>query len=604
MNTMKSTRTVRAVCLALALVSASALAGPAAAQTEIEDPIPDPCLAIADPFPSGVTDRPAHDFGTYPDYNFVHSSTHLSGHLATEKFAPGLFWNPPAPAELAGFRSVIKVTNPNPTAFLTANVEFYDQGGTLLGVVAIALAGEASRTIAASPLAAGTPAGRGSARVVSTNGVGFVGETIHNTLSVDLSAYGGPFVTDPDPFQPGASSLQQLQVAQSAKNALYMGPFPVSDQSAIDLFNGNNPFFWIQNPNPTPTTVSVAILSSGGINLGTATVTLQPFASYLELRLWNLLWGPYLSGAINFDDDFLLVATANQGILGEFVMTDFFGNGAGPGDNLRLGDRFRMGSGMLANTPAVRVINPELTYQPFNLGIQTNMGLLNAGTQDIGPVNVQYRDRNGVVIGNNSIASLPRGAMVRIGPGSPGYPGPTFDGWARITACKPGLVGWTMRTAGDEPDAAPPPFRKVWGEALAGANGAEPGNGFSVTVAGQSWVRKVASFVRVDPSWYWPGYTAFVNHAVANIGPYWYRYHLDNGTGVGGASFAGLRFANTSFTYEDPFVSFFGVTNLSERVDHTSGRIQGIHVIGDPLVEWGIFEAVPDVQDPDETGEH
>lgn len=606
MTTLKTSRPGRVPRLALALLLAVAVAGPAAAQDADPgpDPIPNPCVAIADPFPTGVTDRPAHDFDTYPDYNFVHSSTHLSGHLATEKFAAGLFWNPPAPAELSGFRSVIKITNPNPVAFLTANVEFYDEGGTLLGVVPVSLAAEASRTIAASPVAAGTPAGRGSARIVSTNGVGFVGETIHHTLSVDLSAYGFPPLTDPDPFNPGASSLQQLQVAQSGKTALYMGPFPVSDQSAIDLFNGNNPFFWIQNPNPTPTTVSVAILSSGGVNLGTATVTLQPYASYLELRLWNLLWGPYLSGAIGYDDDFLLVATANQRILGEFVMTDFFGNGTGPGDNLLLGDRFRMGSGMLANTPAQRVINPELTYQPSNLGIQTNMGLLNAGTQDIGPVTFQYRDRNGVVIGTNTIASLPRGAMVRIDSGSPGYPGPTFDGWVRVTACKAGLVGWTMRTAGDEPDASPPPFRKVWGEALAGANGSEPGNGFTVTVAGQSRVRRVASFVRADPTWYWPGYTAFVNHAVANIGPYWLGYFLDNGTGVGSAAFAGLRFGNTSFTFEDPHVTFFGVTNLSERVDHTSGRIQGIHVIGDPLVEWGIFETVPDVQDPDEIGEH
>lgn len=592
--------------LAFALLVALAIASPATAQphVDIEDPI-QVCLAIPDPFPSGVTDRPNHDFNTFPDYNFVHSSTHLSGNKATEKFAPGLFWNPPAPLTLSGFRSALKVTNPNPvgTPNLIGRVEFYDQGGVPLGNVPFNIAPEASVTMAASPLAAGTPAGRGSARILSTNGVALVGETIHNTLSVNLTGFGGPVVTDPDPFNPGASSMQQLQVRQSTKTDLSMGPFPVSDQSTLDVMNGNNPLFWIHNPNPTPTTVSVLLVSRLGVNLGTVTVTLQPFASYLELRLWNALWPFYLSGSVNYDDDFLLFATADQGILGEFVMTDLFGNGGGAGDHLNLGTRFRMGSGMLANTPAARVWNPELTYQPNNLGIQTTMGILNAGTQNIGPVTIQFRDRNGAVLGNSTVASLPRGAMLRIGPGiTPNYPGPTFDGWVRITACKPGLVGWTMRTAGDEPNAGPPPFKKIWGEALAGANGSEPGSGFGVVVGGQNRIRKVGSFIRVDPTFYWPGYTAFVNHATANIGPYEYRYFTNAGVGAGVGAFAGLRWANTSFNFEDPFTIAFGATTMSERVDITTGSIQGIHVIGDPLVEWGIFNQIPIVveADPDQ----
>lgn len=598
-----------AVALALALGLAGGLPG---ARAQVVQPVDPVCVAIQDPMPSGVTDRPAAELDTWPDYNFVHSSTHLQGKPALEKHASGLLWNPPSPAELSGFRSVVVVTNPNPAAGLTANVEFYDEGGVLVALVPVSLPPEGFTTVAASPLAGGSPAGRGSARVVSTNGTELVGETIHHTLSVDLSAFGGPVVTDPDPFNPGATSLQQLQVRQTGKTALYLGPFPVSDQSPLDFLNGNAPFLWVMNPNPVPATVSVALLSRLGINLGTVTVTLQPFATYLELRLWNLLWGPYLSGAINYDDDFLVVATADQPIVGEAVMTDLFGNGSGPGDHLRLGDRFRMGSAMLANTPALRVFNPELTYQPANLGIQTIMGILNAGTGDIGPVGIQYRDRNGVLLGTDTIGSLPRGAMARIGPGlpaSPNYPaGPVFDGWVRITGCFAGLAGWTMRTAGDEPDAPPPPFKKVWGEELAGANGAEPGDGFAVTVGGQSWVRKVASIVRVDPSFYWPGYTTFLNHSVPNVGPYWYRFFTAAGANVtltAGQPFAGLRFANTSFTFEDPQVDpslVFGATNLSERVDHTTGRIQGIHVIGDPMVEWGIFTEVP--PDQEVVGEH
>lgn len=593
--------------LALSAALAGAL-GPAgtvtAARAQSTVPPPDviqpACPIVVDPVPSGVTDRPAAELGTWPDYNFVHSSTHLQGAPATEKFAPGLLWNPPAPLELSGFRSVIAIANPNPATGLTADVELYDEGGALLAVIPVNLPPEGSTTVTAAALAAGSPAGRGSARVVSTNGTAFVGETIHHTLSVNLEAFGGPVVTDPDPFNPGATSLQQLQVRQAGKTSLFLGPFPVSDQSSIDFLNGNAPFLWVMNPNPVPATVSVALLSRLGINLGTATVTLQPFATYLELRLWSLLWGQYLSGAINYDDDFLVAVFADQPVVGEAVMTDLFGNGSGPGDHLRLGDRFRMGSAMLANTPALRVWNPELTYQPASVGIQTLMGILNAGNGDAGPVRIQYVNRNGVSLGSDTLGSLPRGAMARIGPGlpaSPNYPaGAVFDGWVRITGCKPGLVGWTMRTAGDEPLASQPtPFKKVWGEALAGANGAEPGNGVSVTVGGQSWVRKTASIVRVDPSFYWPGYTTFLNHAASNVGPYWYRFFTPAGANVtlaAGQPFAGLRFGNTSFSFEDPQVNpslVFFATILSERVDHTNGSIQGIHVIGDPMVEWEIF---------------
>jgi hypothetical protein len=159
-----------------------------------------------------------------------------------------------------------------------------------------------------------------------------------------------------------------------------------------------------------------------------------------------------------------------------------------------------------------------------------------------------------------------------------------------------------MSTAGDEPNAAPPTFMKIWGEALAGANGSEPGSGFGVLVGGQNRIRQVASFIRADSTFYWPGYTAFVNHASANIGPYEYRYFFDGGGPAGVGAFAGLRWANTSFNFEDPFTNTFGATNLSERVDHTNGSIQGIHVIGDPLVEWGIFNHIPIVveADPDQ----
>jgi len=597
----------RAVVLGLASSLAAAftltlilVSGALPATAQVGVPVPPLCPLIVDPVPSGTTGRPNVGFSTWPDYNFVHSSDHLQGKPAGEKFAAGLLWNPPAPLELSGFQSVVVVTNPNQVA-ASVNVEFYDEGGVMVGNVPLNIPAEGFRTVPASPLAAGVPAGRGSARIISNADAPIVGEVIHHTLSVDLGAFGGPVVTDPDPFNPGAGSLQQLQVNQRNKTVLYFGPMPVSDQSNLDFMNGNAPLIWVMNPNPTPTTVTIGVFSRLGVNFGNAVVVLPPYASTIDFRLWNALWVPYLSGVINYDDDFLVVASADQSILGEVVMTDLFSNG--PFGNLTLGGRFRMGSAMMANSPSIRVYDPELTIEVTSPGVDTMIGLTNAFAQNIGPVRIEYRTRNGVVT-NDVIPNFPQGAIARIGRGqplSPNFPpAPYFDGSVRITACAAGLLGWTMRTSGDQPGVTSQGFKKVWGEALSGANGAEPGKGFTVNIGGQNWIRKVAPIVRVDPSFYWPGYTTFDNLSVANVGPYWYRYHTAAGTNVtrmAGQPFSGVRFGDTSFTFEDPWVNplqIFFATNLSERVDHTTGQIQGIHVIGDPLVEWGIFDTFPD----------
>ena len=53
--------------------------------------------------------------------------------------------------------------------------------------------------------------------------------------------------------------------------------------------------------------------------------------------------------------------------------------------------------------------------------------------------------------------------------------------------------------------------------------------------------------------------------------------------------FAGLSFANTSFTYVDPIVNLIGFNaNVSGRFDRLGGNAIGMEAIGDPLVEWGI----------------
>jgi hypothetical protein len=133
----------------------------------------------------------------------------------------------------------------------------------------------------------------------------------------------------------------------------------------------------------------------------------------------------------------------------------------------------------------------------------------------------------------------------------------------------------------------------VYGEELDGANGAEPGKGFSVTTTDGTWIRKVAPILRAagnfsNPNW-WPSYVNGVNHASSNIGQYWHRFFTLPGALAGQQTFTGLRFANTSFTYVDPIVNLINFdANISGRFDRATGNAIGMEAIGDPLAEWGI----------------
>ena len=568
------------------------------------------CLAQPLPIPTGVTDRPADDFGTQPDYFYLHSSTNLQGYPALEKFAAGLFYFPSTPTELKGFQSVIVVTNPTPApgAAAAIAIDYYDEGGNFLATTVATIPAEGTHTEVASALALGSVPGpgRGSAHIRSTNGVPIVGVSEHWATSLDMTGIpGGGSLPVGDHLYPGLSSMQQLQAAQVGKTKLYLGPLPRSTTSPINFLERNVPFFWVMNPNPTPTTATISMTSRLGVILPTVTVTIPPFATHLELTLWNLFLTGYLAGTA-VDDDYRVAVSADQPILGDVVMADFFGNGA-------FGRRLRIGSAMMANTPSTKLVNADLTFVTPTLGmqpgIQTLVGLFNPTTADIGPVNVRYYNRDGVVLSSETYLSFPRGAVRRIGPGlpdSPNYPAaPVFAGWMRITACGAGLVGWTMRTEGDI-EANESGFKEVWGEELTGANGLEPGNGFNVTGAGTPRVRKVAPLVRATGGGgYWPGYTTFVTDRAANAGSYEFRYFAAdtnfswaNGTPIPpGGAFNGVRAGATSFTYEDPLV-FTGPINLSERVDTANGGIDGINVIGDPLGEWGIFDALPTFEEP------
>ena len=588
--------------LALGAMSLFLAALPIAAQPVGITPTQTACPMVVDPIPNGINARPQDVFAdpnlfpnptTSNDYHWLHSSTHLQGEATREKFAPCLFYNPSkvSGADLSGFTSALIVNNPDPVLPANVTIVFRSPAGVQLGAaVNVTIPPDGTWANGAIQLAQ-FGNGLGSAQI--TSDIPVVGGSIHHTGAVTL---GGTPVTDPDPFQPGAASMQQLQRKQGSQNDLYWGPIPLTNASGPDFLNGVLPTFCIANPTANPVNVTVGQFLSNGTVLSSQTTALAPFGMFVDTTIWSLAEPAYLAGPGPFNTDAEIFANADGPILGEGLMTDFFGNGGGT--NLVLGGRFRMGSTMMANTPSRRVVNPELTFTVTTPPVTTLMSVFNATASDIGPVTANYFDRNGNLLSSATLASMPPLTVQRLEPGVFGYPGPTFAGWVRITACKPGLVGWSMREINQQVNPFTGHFRKVYGDILSGSNRREPGNGIVVSVGGSPVIRKVSPFSRVagvfDFPPFWPGTQIGVNDSAANIGPYSHRFFDLAGNPVGIGNFLGLQFANTSFTYEDPLSAPPLGTNISGRFDHTSGTIEGVDVIGDPLVEW----LIPDFPGP------
>ncbi len=584
-----SRSSMRKLATAVALILAIFAAGPALAQpTPVDiDQVQQFCAITIDPIPSGVTDRPITSFNSPPEYNFMHSSTHLQGEPTTTKHAPGLFFTPPG--AFSDFRSAVVVNNPSPTLGTTATIQYYDTAGNaLLPATVVFLGPEQSYAEGATILTSGasTSPGLGSATITADQPI--VGATLHHLYEIPN------LLCDQDPFRPGATSLQQLQRKQQNKTTLWWGPIPTSTTATFDFLNGIIPLIWIRNPTGSTNNIQITYTSDIGVTIGPIAVSLPPNGSILEQTLVTPLFNVYTSGAA-FNANYMVTVTSDDGLplIGEGIFTDFFG----PGMALD-GSRFRIGSTMMANSRPLNLVNPELTYQVGTPSVTSLGGLWNSSSQNVGPVRIRYYNRNGAVIGTDNYSNFPAGSVLRIGPGlgTPNYPAPgVFDGWVRITACRNGLVGWTMREVDNSAG-----FHKVYGETLHGTNNREPGNGFPVTVGGVSLTRKINPISQVwDESFWWPSYTAFVNDSVSNIGPYFYRFH-DFLSGVDITDytlqpFAGVQWADTSFTYEDPETNpLFSPEMVSGRVDHTSGTIKGIDAIGDPMIEWAdIFNYVP-----------
>lgn len=576
-------------------VAALALAtGSLCAQAATPTPVPALCPITAQPIPSGITARPADAFNSEQDYRWMHSSTNLQGYATKEKFAPCLFYNPgddDISKQLGRFRSALVVNNPSPTLTANVQVELRDRNGNLLTTLPVTLPPNGTWTRGVPELQS-LSTGVGSARIVSDQPI--VGSSLHYLDSVNI---GGTTVTDPDFLHPGEGTMQQLQASQANALNLYAGPMPLATSTSFDFLNGNLPFYCVLNTTPTPTTVTSFKGTSGGISLPTTTSVLPGYGMFIDLAFWNAAEGFYLSSPGAFDDNgWAFVASSTSPVVGDLYMTDFFG-GASPTGAMSLGRKFRAGSAMMANTPALVLTNAELTEQlgPASPQVDTLMGVLNATTVDIGPVTVTYRNRNGGVAGTNTVASLLPGQTLRFTPGTPGFPAaPFFDGWTEVRACRAGLIGWTMREITKIGGASH--FEKVYGEEMVGANGLEPGKGMPVVQSGIAVNRKVAPIARVSPFLAWPSYTNFVNHSSANNGNYWYRFFQvlplsGDVTNYAPQPFGGLRFANTSFTYQDGANSLVNIgfdQNVSGRVDVSTGSVIGITAIGDPMDEWQI----------------
>lgn len=554
------------------------------------------CVPTA-PLPqTGALSRPPVDYNTHLDYLWMHSSTNLQGNATTEKIAPCLFYFPTDPdirGQLGRFRSALVINNPSPTMQAAVRVQLYNRnGGALPATISVAIPPNGSWSKGMDELQVGAR-GVGSARISSN--VPIVGASLHYLDSVLI---GGRIITDTDPGTsppPGEGSMQQLQAKQDFAKTLYAGPMPLSNSSSFDFLNGNLPFYCVRNTATTPTQITSYKGTSGGVTFPTVTANVPGDGLFIDMSLWNAAESLYLAGGGAVDDNaWAYVASSQTSLVGDLYLADFFSGGSPASPSMRPGKKFRMGSAMMANAPSTNVTSAEVTQQngPNSPRLDTMIGVLNASTANIGPVTVTYRDRNGMVTGTNVVTSLPPGQTLRLTRGTPGFPATAFDGWADIRACQPGLVGWTMREVTRV--AGSPHFEKAYGEELAGANGAEPGKGIPVVRQGVSFISKIAPLDRVS-SWWWPGYTNFVNNSTSNVGSYFFRFYAEDGsdrTDYTTQPFLGLPFGATSFTYHDGAGALVltpnGDENDSGRVETTMGTVIGINAMGDPTREWDI----------------
>lgn len=599
------------------------------------DPI-DPCAIRSGPQPTGVSQDFLEQIYGGLDLNFpslLHSSTHLQGNPAAQKFAASVFYEPDTaatglPSEFANFRTAIVVNNPDPNSGVQVRIDYFDFNGNLVGSSGpFGIGGEGTYTEQASILQNSW----GSAEVTVIGEGEIVGTTIHH--GPDL---GTNFPEPNFPFPLGVTSSQQLQVKQETAN-LWFGPIPIANDTSLDLLNGLLPGYAIRNTSPgsIDATSHLIVREIGGpVTVQSSTVTIPQNGVSFSTGLWNQTLLDYLMGGGTQKSIFVVVNAVNTptnpqsttppSIVGEAFLADPFGDNFT--DNLTAGGVLRMSSMMMSHTRTDTLVNPDFTYLDSSSGptnnpdIVTVMGVQNITNKDRGDLRVEYRDKVGTVVGVDTIPLTPRRAVL-LGPGLPDSPNyPTTDilaGSVRMTSCEKGIIGWTMRYAVSFPYN---PERDAWGEVLDGSTGAEPGNGETFTLPNNDAVysvlghnpfadgplmirRKVASLQRTpefllpgtDFLVPYPGYIEYANYDTSNVGEHFIRLFLENGIDSTDYLFAaqpldGLAAKRTGFTNVERFYDGVATRRVCGYVDalDLSSKVRGISVIGAPMEDWCI----------------
>lgn len=647
----QSTRSTRGIPrVALAVLSVAAVAGGALpAFLEAQPPVcVRPIEPVQVPAPVG---RPTEAFPTR-DHLFVHSSTHLQGAPDDVKIAAGLIHHPGPGDALGDMTSALSVTNTSNTTTTRVTVRFLDHLGQDMSstvpfpppacaLQTFTLQPEETRLLSAVPLDPATMCGGegvGSARVsVAAGDPPIVGSVIHHTY-----CFFGGTVCDTDSIPrsstppPGATSMEQLQSIQPTSE-LWAGPMPFTASATEDIYNGLTPIVSVTNPGDSVLVAAMDLvlsIPSGGTTVVPfrPIVVIPPGGTWIEstgiplneidalvnpqppfpVGLWQQLLFALLSApATDLDISVRVRSLGGEPILGNVLFPDVFADTAS--GNLTLGHRFRMASTILQGAPAGFLDNPEFSFEASSDPLlETFVTLANVGTTATS-VSIEYFDNMGVSMGTGSIPSLAPNAAVRIVPGTFGYPatgaggtGPTGFGWMRIRACNPTdrLIGWSVREILDpaahalynDPSGHEDHFMKAYGEILMSTAAAEPGNGYPITIGNTTRTRKLSPLLRVSGDW--PGYSTAVNDSVPNLFDYEWRIFNLAGFACGTAPFAGLPFRFSTWTYEDPetlpiCVSSGTGTEGTAAIDVSTGTVDGIDVIGDPMREW----LIPDFAD-------
>ncbi len=542
------------------------------------------------PIPTLPNTAPSDVFNG-PEHRQALASTFLQGLPAREKIGIVTWDNTmPATAVFNEMKSYVFINNPSATIGINLTIEYRDQAGALLLANAVSIPANGSHAENAFPVGLGAN-GHGIVRIIGLNASDvFVGAVVKQS-----HRYFG--FTPPENvlnLYPNMVAAEQLQALGTSKT-LTWGPLPEDYRLTSPAFlHRLNYLFSVYNPSQTAAApLTFTVVSRTGQVLSVPSVTLQPLGSMVSADLFQLLvaryGGPVAPALTN--DDWMVTVTSTQAIQGEGMMISVY-DPAQPG---LAGGRFRIGSTMLAQAPAKALQSSELITEANGSRTSTFVGIWNTTSSSIGPITIQYRNRDGSTAATDTIATFGANAVARVGPGlpsSPNYPAGRFAGSLRVLSCSTGLVGWTMRPS--EADATSPiaeRYREVYGELLDGISGREPGNGNAVvSTGGVTRFRQIGPFGAVDTVNPVPSFSTAVNYGVSNVGSYVWLFHDFNGADLATTplpAFPGLTWGATAFTYQDntpPLVSAVspGVA-MSAKFESVNAGVRGIALLGGPI---------------------